>query len=401
MSDQNQNNSAFQNSGKSRRRVKRQKPWLAVPLAVLVILFAVALFFAVKHAIGKWGGSPTPSESAQSAQTTEPATDAPEKTEAPTTEKQSSTSEAETEAESREIPSQTQSEASGTPAQTEPAETKEPETEQPSSQEAGAFHLYTAAELLPVPEEISRSFFEDINASDSSGSWWFGSMVRNLETGVVVKGYDRSASTLGLIGKYQAIYRKNEDQKLVYLTFDCGYEYGYTGMILDTLKEKNVQAVFFVAGDFVNDSKNADLLRRMYEEGHVIGSHTDHHPVMPLLTDEEFIDEQNNLQLKVNAMLGRDYQIRFYRPPQGSCSERDLYLAGKMGLTTVFWSYAYGDYDTQNQMEVSAALEKAEKGLHDGCVYLLHAVSSTNAAMLGDLIDYIRNEGYEIRRIDQ
>ena len=226
-------------------------------------------------------------------------------------------------------------------------------------------------------------------------------MSRDLETGLVERQYERHAETLNLLEKYGAIYRKNEEKKVTYLTFDCGYEYGFTGKILDTLKEKNVQAVFFIAGDFVNDPNNKDLLVRMYEEGHVIGSHTDHHLVMTTLSDEEFIDELNNLQIKVNNMLGREYQIHFYRPPQGSCSERDLYLARKMDITTVFWSYAYGDYNTQNQMEIPLALEKAEKGLHDGCVYLLHAVSSTNAAMLGDLIDFMRGEGYEIRRIDQ
>ncbi len=380
-------NTAFQTSSRSRRRVKRQKPWLAVPLAILLLLIVAALFFAVRHAIKKWGGS----KPAEPVTTTEAPATTPAETEADTTEAPPATTPAPDTTEA--VPQTTEAPAT-TPAETEPAQTT-------SSGGAEAFHMYTAAELLPVPEGISYDFFSDKNADDPNGSWWFGGMVRNLETGEVELQYERHAETLELLDKYGAIYRKNTDQKVTYLTFDCGYEYGYTASILDTLKEKNVKAVFFVAGDFVNDPANKDLLLRMYNEGHVIGSHTDHHKVMPTLSDGEFILELNELQRKVNDMLGVEYQIHFYRPPQGSCSERDLYLARKMDITTVFWSYAYGDYDTQNQMEVPLALEKAEKGLHDGCVYLLHAVSSTNAAMLGDLIDFIQGQGYEIRRIDQ
>ena len=385
MSKDDHNKRTFQTSSRSRKRTVRQKPWLAVPLGLLVLLILAALFFTVKYAVGKWGGS---SKETTAASVTTEAT-----TPAATTTTPAATTTAPVVT--------TTAKAETTPA-TEPQTTAAQETTpQATSPVSEGFHLYTASEVLPVPEGISRNFFDDINASDAGGSWWFGSRTRNLETGEVEKGYDRSASTLALLEKYDAIYRKNEDQKVVYLTFDCGYEYGFTASILDTLRDKGVKAVFFVAGDFVNDAKNKDLLDRMYNEGHIIGSHTDHHPVMPTKSDEEFIDELNQLQIKVNNMLGLEYQIRFYRPPQGSTCERDLYLAQKMDLTTVLWSYAYGDYDTQNQPEVSWALEKAKKGLHDGCVYLLHAVSSTNTAMLGDLIDYIRGEGYEIRRIDQ
>ncbi len=382
-------NTTFQTSSRSRRRVKRQRPWLAVPLAILVLLIAATLFLAVRHAIKKWGGSKPaePAVTTEAQQDTTPAGTEPQTTEPQTTEPVTET------------PEPTDAPQTTEPVETEPAETEPAETT--GSPVAEAFHLYTPAEILPVPEDISYDFFSDSNADDPNGSWWCGGMKRDLETGEVTKEYDRHAETLELLDKYGAIYRKNEDRKVTYLTFDCGYEYGYTAKILDTLKEKNVKAVFFVAGDFVNDPDNKELLLRMYNEGHVIGSHTDHHLIMPTLSDGEFIQELNELQRKVNDMLGFEYQIHFYRPPQGSSSERDLYLARKMDITTVFWSFAYGDYDTQNQKEISEALELAERGLHDGCVYLLHAVSSTNAAMLGDLIDFIQGQGYEIRRIDQ
>lgn len=400
MSEDNKRSSAFQSSGRSRKRVGRQRPWLAVPLAVLLLLIAAALFFTVKHAIGRWGGGSSETKPAAVSTSASADTAAPISSTAapPETSSEPSSSFTQAPVDSSEADQTTERLTTAVSEEiTAPAES----TEAVSASVPEVFHLYTAEEVLPVPEGISRDFFDDINASDAGGSWWFGKRSRNLETGEVEKGYDRSASTLALIDKYNAIYRKNEDQKVCYLTFDCGYEYGFTGSILDTLRDKGVKAVFFIAGDFVNDENNKELLQRMYHEGHIIGSHTDHHPVMPSKSDEEFINELNNLQLKVINMLGQTYRIRFYRPPQGSSSERDLYLAGKMGLTTVFWSYAYGDYDTQNQMEVSAALEKAKVGLHDGSVYLLHAVSSTNAAMLGDLIDYMRGQGYEIRRIDQ
>ena len=387
MSEEMQDNRAFQTSSRSRKRVKRQRPWLMIPLILLLLMICAALFLAVRYAIKALGSGQTqPSVVTTQAPTLASETPAASSSEDNATQPQTASSQAET----------TSSEAATAPSQTNSTE--------PASSQSGAdaaFHLYTAAELLPVPDGIERGFFTDVNAEDKNGSWWFGRRTRNLQTGEVTVEYERNASTLETLREYGAIYRKNENEKVAYLTFDCGYEYGHTATILDTLKEKNVKAVFFVAGDFVNDAKNKELLLRMFNEGHVIGSHTDHHPIMPNQTDEGFIDELNGLQLKVNDLLGVDYQIHYYRPPEGSTCERDLYLARKMDITTVLWSYAYGDYNVNNQPEVAASLEKAKIGLHDGCVYLLHAVSSTNASMLGDLIDYIHGEGYELRRIDQ
>ena len=391
MSENNQNeNRTFQTSSRSRKRVKRQKSWLIIPLTLLLLLIVAALFFVVRYAIRRFGGTPAESTPIES-------TSAPEQTQ-PSGSPSAGNTETPAGTSGQEPLSTTEGNLNPPPTETEPPVTEPPATEPPVLEE---FHLYTATEVLPLPDDVDRGFFEDVNASDANGSWWCGKKVRDPETGEERTEYDRHKPTLETLEKYGAIYRKNTDQKVAYLTFDCGYEYGYTASILDTLKEKNVKAVFFVAGDFVNDQKNRDLLLRMYNEGHIIGSHTDHHHIMPKETDESFIMELNGLQLKVNQMLGFNYQIHFYRPPEGSTCERDLALARRMDITTVLWSYAYADYSVNNQPEVAASLKKAEEGLHQGCVYLLHAVSSTNAAMLGDLIDYIQGQGFELRRIDQ
>ena len=247
-----------------------------------------------------------------------------------------------------------------------------------------------------VPDTISRDYF-----LEGQGFYYHG-VKRDLETGnVTIERYGGTLRLENTLAPYGAITSKNFGEKIVYLTFDCGYENGNTARILDVLKEKGVRAIFFCAGDFINDPANRPLLLRMIEEGHLIGNHTDHHKQMYKLSDEEVVAELNGLQNKLNALLGFEYQLVYYRPPQGDASERDVYLAKQLGYTTVFWSFAYYDYDTADQPEPSAALTKAKQGLFDGCVYLLHAVSSTNATILPDLIDYARAQGYEIRRLDQ
>ncbi|MCR5694297.1 MAG: polysaccharide deacetylase family protein [Clostridia bacterium] len=245
---------------------------------------------------------------------------------------------------------------------------------------------------------VSRDKFED---SGDSYDWYCGA-VKKDQNGKITYPWDRYPSTLNYLKQYGGIYRKNADQKVVYLTFDCGYENGNTNSILDTLKEKNVQAIFFVTGGFVDYGEMTQkMMRRMLDEGHLIGSHTENHKVMPTLSDEEFCNELNSLYRKLKNVLGEDFTMLFYRPPQGASCPRDLALASYLGYHTTFWAFAYGDYNTENQPDPEASLQKMKDQLHPGCVFLLHAVSKTNATILGDLIDYIRAEGYEIRRIDQ
>lgn len=192
-------------------------------------------------------------------------------------------------------------------------------------------------------------------------------------------------------GKYNASFIKEDCGNTIYLTFDEGYENGYTSVILDVLQEKNVPAVFFVTGDYVESSP--ELIERMINEGHAIGNHTLTHPSMPLLSEEEMAAEINELDSLVEEQFG--YQMNLFRPPKGEFSEESLAVTQAQGYQSVFWSFAYADWDINDQPNPDQALKTLIERLHPGGIYLLHAVSSTNAEVLGDFIDCARAEGYE------
>lgn len=197
-------------------------------------------------------------------------------------------------------------------------------------------------------------------------------------------------------GKYDAHFIEAE-QDVIYLTFDCGYEYfvdgqPLTGLILDTLKEKDVQAVFFVTLSYVQN--NPDLVRRMIDEGHAVGNHSADHHSMPSLTIDEMVAQILELHDYVQSNFG--YTMKFFRPPAGEFSLRSLAVTQSLGYETVHWSFAYADWDTANQPEPAAALEKILSCHHDGAIYLLHAVSATNAEVLSDVIDGLRAKGYTL-----
>lgn len=189
-----------------------------------------------------------------------------------------------------------------------------------------------------------------------------------------------------------------EKNNTIYLTFDCGYDQALdgksiTGMILDVLKEKNVKAMFFVTGNFVDS--NPDLVRRMLEEGHTLGSHSENHKSMPGLTIREMEEQILTLHDKVAENYG--YTMKFFRPPDGAFSLRSLAVTRNVGYETVHWSFAYNDWDTANQPDPEEALEQILTSHHDGAIYLLHAVSITNAEILGDVIDQLQDMGYRLR----
>ncbi|WP_418706826.1 polysaccharide deacetylase family protein [Anaerotruncus massiliensis (ex Liu et al. 2021)] len=197
-------------------------------------------------------------------------------------------------------------------------------------------------------------------------------------------------------GQYGAYFIAPADCGKFYLTFDEGYENGYTPQILDVLKEKNVSAVFFVTLPFVKSSP--DLVRRMIDEGHVVGNHTSHHwnPTQKSL-DDAYADIK---ELHDYMLENFDYEMTLYRPPEGAFSEQTLAMVQQTGYTTVLWSFAYKDWDPNNQPGVDAARERTEKFIHEGAIYLLHAVSHDNAEILGDLIDEVRARGLEIAKWD-
>ena len=179
--------------------------------------------------------------------------------------------------------------------------------------------------------------------------------------------------------------------KKIYLTFDEGYENGYTAKILDTLKEKKVKAVFFITGDYAK--RDGELVRRMIQEGQVVGNHTWRHYSMPEKSLATCREEISLLHEYVKENFG--YEMSVLRPPKGEFSEQTLALATEMGYTTCLWSFAYKDWDAGSPGDTGQSLKRLNERLHSGGIYLLHAVSPTNAAILGDFIDDARAKGYE------
>lgn len=182
----------------------------------------------------------------------------------------------------------------------------------------------------------------------------------------------------------------------LYLTFDEGYENGYTPAILDTLKQKDAKAVFFVTMPFAKSQP--ELIQRMIDEGHVIGNHTNHHwnPTKVTLDQAKQDIEELHTYMQENF----NYTMHLYRPPEGAFSEQTLAMVKQMGYTTVLWSFAYSDWNPDNQIGYDAALERTTKFIHEGAIYLLHAVSRDNSEILSALIDEIRSRGIEIAKWD-
>lgn len=185
--------------------------------------------------------------------------------------------------------------------------------------------------------------------------------------------------------------------KNIYLTIDEGYENGYTAKMLDTLKEKNVKAVFFVTLEYVQS--RPDLVQRMIDEGHVVGNHSSTHPAkgMPSLSLQKQYEDLEKLQNVLRNQF--HYEMTLFRYPAGIYSEQSLALVSEMNLKSVFWSFAYNDYNPGSQPSPSTALQNLNRKLHPGAVYLIHAVSSTNCSILGNFIDQTRNEGYTFQLV--
>ncbi|MFY0546187.1 delta-lactam-biosynthetic de-N-acetylase [Brevibacillus sp. H7] len=201
-----------------------------------------------------------------------------------------------------------------------------------------------------------------------------------------------------IIEKHGAVFLGDTTRKELYLTFDNGYENGYTKNVLDTLKEKKVPAIFFVTGHYVKDQP--ELVKRMAEEGHLIGNHSWSHPDMTRITNERIREELEKVKELV-AQVSEQKDMRYLRPPRGIFSDRSLAVSKKLGYTNVFWSIAYKDWETHSQKGWKYAYDSVMKQLHPGAVILLHAVSRDNAEALGAIIDDARKQGYEFKSLDQ
>ena len=199
--------------------------------------------------------------------------------------------------------------------------------------------------------------------------------------------------------KYDAAYLRDTTEKVIYLTFDAGYENGCTAQILDALKKHNVNATFFLVGNYLE--KNPDLVRRMVAEGHTVGNHSMHHYDMSRISDPAaFQKELKDLEKLYEQMVGEPMQ-KYYRPPQGIYSEENLRQAKNLGYKTVFWSLAYVDWKNDDQPTAQAAFNKLLPRIHPGAVVLLHSTSKTNAAILDELLTRWEDMGYRFASIQE
>ena len=187
--------------------------------------------------------------------------------------------------------------------------------------------------------------------------------------------------------------------RCIYLTFDAGYENGYMTGILDVLKEEKVPAAFFLVGNYIEE--NAELVKRMAGEGHLVGNHTMHHPDMSAIASkEDFKKELQQLEVAYHTVTGSEMK-KFYRPPQGKYSEENLKQASELGYTTVFWSLAYVDWYENRQPSREEALNLLNRRIHPGAIVLLHSTSATNGEILQELIQGWKEQGYVFRSITE
>lgn len=208
-----------------------------------------------------------------------------------------------------------------------------------------------------------------------------------------------ASATFEELRQYDAWYAEDTDEKILYLTFDAGYENGCTPAILDALKKHQVPATFFVVGNFISSSP--DLIKRMVEEGHTIGNHTYSHPDMSQIsTQESFAEELTRVEELYEDIAGEPMK-KYYRPPQGKYSVSNLEMAKSMGYKTFFWSLAYVDWYQDDQPTKEEAFEKLLGRIHPGAVVLLHSTSTTNAEILDELLTRWEEMGYSFGSLDQ
>lgn len=241
-------------------------------------------------------------------------------------------------------------------------------------------------ETVTPSEDPNRAKIDFTTLSNEKQAWWFKPNKTHATPEINLKlNYSLS--------DYDAHYVGDTSKPILYLTFDEGYENGYTAKILDILKENDVKAIFFVTLPYLKD--NPDLIKRMVEEGHIVGNHTNHHPSMPDVTgnEEKFNHEFSDVEDKYREITGSDIP-KYFRPPMGEYSQKSLAMTKNLGYKTVFWSFAYHDWDINKQPEPSAAKEKILGGLHNGSILLIHAVSKTNTEILDSVLKEATAQGY-------
>lgn len=234
------------------------------------------------------------------------------------------------------------------------------------------------------------------NASSGHGfSWFCVHRKDNLQPS--------ADTTFFFIDKYDGYYidKKHGDscnEKVIYLTFDVGYGNENVEKILDTLKNEEVVGAFFILGNMVNS--HSDLVKRMQDEGHLVCNHTYSHKTMVNRSEEDFVAELNKLDNAYFNISGQ-HLSKYYRPPEGRFDEKSLEYAQKMGYKTIFWSFAYADWDNNKQMSLEKAKTKILENIHNGEIMLLHPTSSTNASILPEILQELKNRGYRFGSLDE
>ena len=199
-------------------------------------------------------------------------------------------------------------------------------------------------------------------------------------------------ATSDALAEYDAYYVGDTNDSVIYLTFDAGYESGDTAAILDALKKHNAPACFFVVSNYIETAP--ELIKRMVDEGHIVGNHTSTHPDMSKISDKTaFEKELKGVEEQFKTLTGKELP-KFYRPPQGKFSEENLKQAQELGYKTIFWSLAYVDWYADNQPTSDEAFNKLIPRIHNGAIVLLHSTSSTNAQILDELLTKYEQMGY-------
>ena len=242
------------------------------------------------------------------------------------------------------------------------------------------------ADPVEVPSQPTQN--NPLVGYDDRKSWWFSR--NNTHT-------PPSAQHDIAIGKYDAYYLGDTQSKTIYLTFDEGYENGYTEQILDVLKENDVQAAFFVTKSYIRD--NPELIKRMAAEGHIVGNHSVTHPDMTKLTSEQMAAEINDCAAYFKEVTGKEMP-RFFRPPEGVYSIHSLEETQAQGYKTIFWSFAYADWDVNKQPGKEGAYNMVMNNYHNGSIMLLHAVSQSNTEALPDIIKSLKEKGYTFMSLE-
>lgn len=252
---------------------------------------------------------------------------------------------------------------------------------------AGAFTLGSLLGILTG----TLSPTKETSASVQSASWGLSFQ----EEGKRPAGN----ATIDDLKQYNAYYASDTDEKILYLTFDAGYENGNTPAILEALKKHQAPAVFFAVGNFIKD--NPDLIKRMITEGHIVGNHTMTHPDMSQISSmESFQKELEGVEELYTSVTGEP-MTKFYRPPRGVYSTENLSMAKGLGYSTFFWSLAYVDWIQEQQPSKEEAFQKLIPRIHPGAIVLLHNTSSTNAAILDELLTKWEEMGYQFHSIKE